>query len=246
MNQENPKNHSSGRNKIIEWAMRNRQIILLLVGVLFVAGIYSLQTMPKQEMPEMVIRQGVVIGVYPGATAQEIEERLTKPLERYLFTYTEVKRAKTTSKTEDGMAYVFVELADEIKDKNIVWSKIKHGLAQFKSSLPAGVMAVIANDNFGDVSSILITMESDDKTPREIDGYCDALEDRLRTVPDMANVRRFGSQKEQITIYVDNEQLSAYNIGSKILMTNLMAQGLTTVSGIAVRLSSIIDLYLIC
>ena len=218
-------------NKVIEWAMHNRQIIWLLVAVLFTAGIYSLQTISKQEMPEMVIRQGVVIGVFPGASAEQVEEQLTKPLERYLFTYTEVKRAKTTSKSEDGIAYVFVELADEIKEKNIVWSKIKHGLAQFKSSLPAGVMAVIANDNFGDVSSILITMESDDKTPREIDSYCDALEDRLRTVPYMANVRRSGSQREQITIYVDNEKLSAYGIGSKMLMANLMAQGLTVASG---------------
>ncbi|KAA6310353.1 Cation efflux system protein CusA, partial [termite gut metagenome] len=141
-------------NKIIEWAMQNRQIILLLVGVLFVAGIYSLTKMSKQEMPEYVIRQGVVIGAYPGANAQEVEEQLTKPLERYLFTYTEVKRAKTTSKTEDGMTYIFVELADEVSDKNVVWSKIKHGLAQFKSSLPTGVLAVIANDNFGDVSSL--------------------------------------------------------------------------------------------
>ncbi|MDR1344968.1 MAG: efflux RND transporter permease subunit, partial [Tannerellaceae bacterium] len=153
-------------NKTIEWAMRNRSIILLLVGVLFVAGIYSLTVMPKQEMPEMVIRQGVVIGVFPGASAGQVEEQLTRPLERYLFTYTEVKRAKTTSKSEDGITYIFVELTDEIKEKNIIWSKIKHGLTQFKSSLPTGVMAVIANDNFADVSSLLITMESDDKTPR--------------------------------------------------------------------------------
>jgi multidrug efflux pump subunit AcrB len=229
MNQENQKNHSS--DSIIEWALKNRQIIFLLVGVLCIAGIYSLVVMPKQEMPEYVIRQGVVIGVYPGANAQEVEEQLTKPLERYLFTYTEVKRTKTTSKTEDGMTYIFVELADEVSDKNVVWNKIKHGLAQFKSSLPTGVMAVIVNDNFGDVSSVLITMESDDKTPREIDGYCDALEDRLRTVPTVANVRRYGSQQEQITVYVDNEKLSAYGIGSKMLMANLMAQGLTLTSG---------------
>jgi multidrug efflux pump subunit AcrB len=172
-----------------------------------------------------------VIGVYPGANAQEVEEQLTKPLERYLFTYTEVKRAKTTSKSEDGMAYIFVELADEVQDKNVVWSKIKHGLNDFQSTLPSGVLAVIVNDNFGDVSSVLVTMESDDKTPRQIDGYCDALEDRLRTVPTVANVRRYGSQKEQITVYVDNEKLSAYGIGSKMLMANLMAQGMTLMTG---------------
>ena len=218
-------------NKIIEWALQNRQIILLLVVLLFAAGVYSLAVMSKQEQPEFTIRQGVVVGVYPGATSQEVEEQLTKPLERYLFTFTEVKRKKTTSKSENGIAYIFVELADNVQDKNIAWSKIKHGLNLFKSSLPSGVLAVIANDNFGDVAALLITMESDDKSYREIDGYCDALEDRLRTVPTVANVRRYGSQKEQITIYVDNEKLAAYNIGSKMLMTNLIAQGLTIPSG---------------
>jgi multidrug efflux pump subunit AcrB len=230
-------------NKIIEWAMHNRQIILLLVAVLFAAGVYSLAVMPKQEMPEFIIRQGVVIGVYPGASAREVEDQLTRPLERYLFTHTEVKRAKTTSRSEDGMAYIFVELADEVKEKNIVWSKIKHGLSQFKSSLPTGVMAVIANDNFSDVSSLLITLESNDKTPREIDGYCDALEDRLRTVADVANVRRSGSRKEQITIYVDNEKLAAYGIGSKNMMANLMAQGVTIASGALENSRSIVPIH---
>ena len=218
-------------NRIIEWAMRNRQIIIMLVSALFIAGIYSLVMMSKQEMPEYTIRQGVVVGVYPGASSQEVEEQMTKPLERYLFTYSEVKRVKTTSKSEDGICYIFVELADNVTNKDVVWSKIKQGLAQFKSSLPTGVLAVIANDNFGDVSSVLITIESGDKTYRELDNYADQLEDRLRSVPTVASVQRFGSQKEQITIYVDNEKLSAYGIGAKMLMTNLFTQGFTTASG---------------
>jgi multidrug efflux pump subunit AcrB len=218
-------------NKIIEWAMKNRQIVILLVAALFIAGVYSLVMMSKQEMPEYIIRQGVVVGVYPGASSQVVEEQVTKPLERYLFTYSEVKRAKTHSKSEEGICYIFVELADDVKDKDIVWSKIKHGINMFKSSLPSGVLAVITNDNFGDVSSLLITMESDDKTYRELDSYADGLEDRLRCVPTVANVRRFGSQKEQITIYVDSEKLSAYGVGSKMLMTTLFTQGFTTVSG---------------
>ena len=107
-------------NNTIQWAMNNRQIILLVITVLFVAGIYSLVVMPKQEQPEFTIRQGVVAGVYPGATAFEVEEQLTKPLERYLFTFTEVNRKKTISKSENGIAYVFVELSDKVKDKDVV------------------------------------------------------------------------------------------------------------------------------
>lgn len=231
-------------NRVIQWALRNRQIILLVIAVLFVAGIYSLVVMPKQEQPEFTIRQGVVVGVYPGATSLEIEEQLTKPLERYLFTFTEVNREKTTSKSENGIAYVFVELANDVKNKDIIWSKIKHGLSLFKSSLPSGVLAIVTNDNFGDVASLLITMKSDDKTLREIDGYCDVLEDRLRAVPDVANIRRYGSQKEQITIYVDNEKLANYGIGSEMMIANLVAQGLTTTAGNLENSQIVVPIYI--
>ena len=50
--------------------MRNFRITFLIVGCLFVFGIYALARIPKQEFPEYTIRQGVVVGVYPGATAE--------------------------------------------------------------------------------------------------------------------------------------------------------------------------------
>ena len=219
-------------SKIIEWAVHNRRLMYLLVGTLFIAGVYSLTVMPKQEMPTYTIRQGVIIGIYPGANSLDVEQQLTKPLEKYLFTFPEVKRKKTHSKSKDGISYIFVDLADDVKDKNIAWSKIKHGINMFKSTLPSGVLAVIANDNFADVASILVTLESDDKTYRELDGYFDKLEDRLRIIPSVANTHRYGSQKEQITVYIDNDKLNAYGVGSKMIMTNLFAQGFTTSSGV--------------
>lgn len=211
--------------------MRHNQIMLLVVGILVAAGIYALATMPKQEYPEFTIRQGVVVGVYPGASSSVVEEQLTKPLEKYLLTFPEVNRKKTYSQTKDGMVFFYVELADNVKDKDIVWSKIKHSLSTFKSQLPAGVMALIANDNFGDVAAILVAMESEDKTYREMDGYLDILENRLRQLPSVANVNRHGSQQEQISIYLDNDKLSAYGIGANTLMVNLFTQGFTTTSG---------------
>ena len=216
---------------IIEWAMRHYQIVLLITGLLVAMGIYALTVMPKQEYPIFTIRQGVVIGVYPGADSKTVEEQLTKPLEKYLFTYPEVNRKKTYSHSKEGFVFVFVELADQVKDKDIVWSKIKHGLTGFKSSLPSGVMAVIANDNFADVASLLITLESDDKTYRELDGYLDILENRLQRLPSVSNLNRYGSQKEQISIYIDIDKLTAYGIGSNMLMTDLFMQGFTTMSG---------------
>lgn len=216
---------------IIELVMRYRQIMVLITSILVVAGIYALIEIPKQENPVFVIRQGVVIGVYPGASSKVIEEQLTKPLENYLLTFPEVNREKTYSHSKDGMVIVYVELADEVKNKDIVWSKIKHSLSIFKSSLPSGVLAVIANDNFGDVAALLIAMESDDKTYRELDSYMDILEGRLRRIQSVSNLNRHGTQKEQISIYLNHDKLSAYGIGANTLMVNMFTQGFTTGSG---------------
>ena len=211
--------------------MRNFRITFLIVGCLFVFGIYALARIPKQEFPEYTIRQGVVVGVYPGATAEEVEEQLAKPLEQFLMTYKEVKRAKTTSTSQNGMCYVMVELNDDVNDKDEVWSKVKHGLAAFKMLLPAGVAAVVTNDDFGDTSALLITLESDTRSYRELKGYMDDLSDRLRRIESVSNLRPYGVQQEQISVYADPERLAAYGIGEKTLSAALAAQGLTPLGG---------------
>ena len=211
--------------------MRNFRITFLIVGCLFVFGIYALARIPKQEFPEYTIRQGVVVGVYPGATAEEVEEQLAKPLEQFLMTYKEVKRAKTTSTSQNGMCYVMVELNDDVNDKDEVWSKVKHGLAAFKMQLPAGVAAVVTNDDFGDTSALLITLESDTRSYRELKGYMDDLSDRLRRIESVSNLRPYGVQQEQISVYADHARLAAYGIGEKTLSAALAAQGLIPLGG---------------
>ena len=121
-------------------AIRNHNIVFLIMSMLVAFGIYSLTQMNKDEFPQFTIRQGVVAAIYPGASAQEVEEQVTKPLERFLFTYSEINQKQTHSVTENGIVYVFVELRVEVTNKDEVWSKIRHGLQLFKkTSLPAGV-----------------------------------------------------------------------------------------------------------
>ncbi|MFA6820379.1 MAG: efflux RND transporter permease subunit, partial [Bacteroidaceae bacterium] len=182
----------------IESVMHYKSIMLLLLVVIVAFGAYSLVVMPKNEFPVFTIRQGVVVGVYPGANTREVQEQLTKPLEKFLWGFKEIKKRKTYSETKDGMCYVFVELNDDVKNKDEFWSKFKIRLQQFKGNLPSGVLALIANDDFGDTSAMLITLESKDKTYRELHNYMTNLEDRLRTIPEVANLRVYGEQKEQI------------------------------------------------
>ena len=213
-------------------AMRSHNIIFFIVVCLVLFGIFGLTQLNKDEFPQFTIRQGVVAAVYPGASSQEVEEQVTKPLERFLFTYAEVDKEKTYSVTENGIVYVFVELRTSVKDKDGAWSKIRHGLQLFKkTSLPAGVLEVVVVDAFGNTSSMLLTVDSPERTPRELESYAEQLCDRLRGISEMGNIKILGQQNEEIAVLVDQEKLAAYGISQRALLVELATQGSRTSGG---------------
>lgn len=219
------------KRNAVEWAMHYRQIIILVVCCLVAFGIYSLPNMRKNEFPDFTIRQGIVVAVAPGNTAEEMVEQVAKPLENYIFSYKEVKKDKTFSMSRDGIVYIQVQLNDELNNKDEFWSKFKHGVSTFKAQLPKNVLAVQVMDDFGDTSALLITMESVDKTYRELDDYMDALQDRLRRINSIGRMTVSGMQKEQISIYLDTHKLSQYGLTEQTLAVTLFTKGFTTSGG---------------
>ncbi len=219
------------KRNFVEWAMHYRQIVILVVTCLVAFGVYSLPEMRKNEFPDFTVRQGIVVAVAPGNTAQEMVEQVTKPLEEYIFTYKEVKKEKTFSKSRDGIVYIQVELNDELTDKDEFWSKFKHGVSQFKSELPSNVLALVVQDDFGDTSALLITMESEDKTYRELDDYMDLLQGRLRRINSVGRMTVSGMQNEQISVYLDHDRLSKYGMNEQTLALSLMQKGFITSGG---------------
>lgn len=95
-----------------------RQIVILLVTCLVALGVYGLVNINKNEFPDYTVREGIVAAVYPGATSEEVEQQVTKPLERYIFSYKEVLKEKTVSYSRDGMSIIVVELNENIEDKD--------------------------------------------------------------------------------------------------------------------------------
>lgn len=224
---------SQKKRNAVEWAMHYRQIIILVVCCLVALGIYSLPEMRKNEFPDFTVRQGLVVAVAPGNTSEEMIEQVTKPLEDYIFSYKEVKKEKSFSTNRDGITYIQVELNDDINNKDEFWSKFKHGISSFRAQLPSNVLTVQVLDDFGDTSALLITMESTDKTYRELKTYMDELQDKLRTIKSVGRMSVYGMQKEQISVILDHEKLSQYALNDQIVAAKLFTKGFATTGGVS-------------
>ena len=216
---------------IVKTSFKFHRIVILVVTVLMICGVYALKFINKNEFPDCTVRQGIVVAVCPGATAEQVEQEVTKRMEDYIFTYRDVDKKKTTSASMSGMSVVQVQLNDEIDNKEEFWAKFKHGVNEFKGQLPKGVVAVVVLDDFGDSSALLITMESDDKTYRQLADYMDALKDRLRTVEAVGRMTVTGMQRDQMSITLDNDRLSQYGLSDQTLAVTLFSKGFSTTAG---------------
>ena len=218
-------------NPLVVAGLKYRKEVILLVCVLIAFGIYALKVMDKNEFPSFTIREGVVAAVYPGATVEQIEQEVLKPLEDYVFSYKEVDKKKTHSQISDGMLIIFVELDNNVSDSKPFWNEFKIGMEQAKLTLPPGVLAVETLSNFGDTSALLITMQSEDKTYRELGDYMDDLKDRLRTVESVGTMTVSGKQKEEFAVYLNPEKLKHYALSETTVGATLLAQGFQTTGG---------------
>ena len=212
--------------------MKHHGLVMALFLGLMAFGIWSLPQMNKDEFPQFTIRQGLVVALYPGASADEVEQQVTMPLEDYINSFEAVDKELTFSISEDGIAYVYVMLRMTVRDNEAAWNKIRAGLPVLqKTQMPAGVLQTVVIDDFGNTSSLLIAVESDQRSPRELEQYAKQVCSRLRTIPEMGKLRIMGQQTEEIAITIDAEQLSRYGINPSVLQAQLALQGLRTVSG---------------
>jgi len=219
------------KHPLIETIIRYKQIILGITGLLVAFGIVALTQMPRDEYPEFTVRQGIIVGIYPGASSQQVEEQLTTKVENYLFRYGSVQRAKTFSVSKENVMVIYVEVSEKEKDPEAFWAKIRHGLNELKGTLPSGVLSLTADNDFGNTSALLIAVQSDTKTYKELEDYIDKFEDDVRKIPEVSRINRYGLQKEEINIYIDDAKLTHYGIKPLVVMAALKPQSDVSFAG---------------
>src|SRR3954466_13822930 len=194
-------------------ALQNRAVVLVLTAFAVLLGVRALLTMPRREDPKITIRTGLVLARYPGATASQVEEQVTRKVEERLFRHEEVRKLKTFSTSRDGVVVVNVELEEWVKDPDRFWAMLRHDMNELhETDLPPTVQGPIVNSNFGDVVAMLLAVRGEHYGPRELREYLDRIDDAIRTIPEVSRINRLGEQREELRISTTNARLAGFGI----------------------------------
>ena len=189
------------------------RLMLLVICLILVSGLSSITILPRMEDPPLVPRGAFVNTVYPGADPSRVESLVSEKIEDSLAEIEEIKEIRSVSR--ESISTIAIELRDDVKDSDPVWSKIRDRISDVESSLPAGAMSPDFDEMNFRAFAMLIALRWDQEGPVNyavLHRQAKQLEDRLRRVNGTEQVEVFGAPSEEILVTLDPDQLSALNL----------------------------------
>ncbi|WP_041526058.1 efflux RND transporter permease subunit [Pantoea sp. At-9b] len=184
-------------------------MVILLLGV---GGIYALLNIGRLEDPLFTIKAAVIVTQYPGASAQQVEEEVTLPLENALQRLPSLDNVSSIS--SNGLSQITVSIHTSYLANQLpqIWDELRRRVGDAALQFPPGVNAPFVNDDFGDVYGYFFVIYGKDFTNDELRNYADQLRRDLVLVPGVAKVAVAGVQQEQIRIALSSTKMSSYGI----------------------------------
>lgn len=222
---------SGGRFNLSALAVRERSVTLFLIILVTLAGIFSFFGLGRAEDPPFTVKQMTVITVWPGATAQEIQDQVAEPLEKRLQELKWYDRTETY--TRPGMAFITLSLQDKTPPSQVQeeFYQARKKLGDETKNLPAGVMGPMINDEFSDVTFALFALKAKGEPQRLLVRDAEALRQQLLHVPGVKKVNIIGEQAERIYISFSHDRLATLGLSPQDIFTTLNSQNALTAAG---------------
>ena len=196
--------------KVIEWSINNRFIVVLATAFLVVAGLVALATTPLDAIPDLSDVQVIIQTDYPGQAPQVVEDQVTYPLTTAMLSVPFAKVVRGYSFF--GISFVYIIFED---GTDMYWarSRVLEYLSFVSSRLPAGATPRLGPDATGVGWVYEYTVESDRHDLQQLRSIQDwYLRYQLMSVPGVAEVASIGGFVKQYQVEVDPNKLVAYNI----------------------------------
>ena len=222
---------SQSRFNLSALAVRERSVTLFLIVLVTIAGIYAFFGLGRAEDPPFTVKQMTAIAVWPGATAQEIQDQVAEPLEKRLQELKWYDRTETY--TRPGMAYITLSLQDKTPPAEVQeeFYQARKKLGDESQRLPAGVIGPMINDEFSDVTFALFALKAKGEPQRQLVRDAEGLRQQLLHVPGVKKVNIIGEQAERIYIAFSHDRLATMGLSPQDIFNALNGQNALAAAG---------------
>jgi len=191
---------------------RNPRLTVLCVALILVAGLASLQTLPRQEDPTLARRFATITTFFPGATAERVDTLITDPIEARMLELSEVRELVSVSRP--GVSVVQVELQEYFYEDDVdeIWSKVRDRLADARAAFPEGVGRSVFQDQTPTATTVLAAFVWVAEEPAQLDlmsRLATELENRFQNLVGTDEVEIFGEPREEIRVTIDPATLAS-------------------------------------
>jgi multidrug efflux pump subunit AcrB len=216
---------------LADFAIKQRTFILFFTALSVIAGLFSYFDLGKLEDPSFTIKTAVVVTLYPGASAEEVEQQVTDTVETKLQEMASLNRLRSLSRP--GMSMVFVDLKESLQSEQLPqeWDLLRRKVSDMKLLLPSTAQISVVQDEFSEVYGMLFSIHSNDASPVELRRYAEELQRRIKTVDGIKKVELHGVQPRVVHIDIPDERLAQYGLSMAQVWSQLNTQNTTFDAG---------------
>jgi multidrug efflux pump subunit AcrB len=196
--------------KPTNWAIQNRTAVYIFTALITLAGAIIFQRIPKEQFPDIVVPTIFVSTIYPGASPEDIENLITKPIEKEIKSISGIK--KVTSNSIQDFSLVVVEFNTGI-DVDICKQKVSNAIDKAKNRLPSDLRndPNVQEVNFSEFPIMNINV-SGEYPLDQLKRYAEDLKDKIETLPEITRVDLIGALEREVQININLYRMQALGI----------------------------------
>ena len=194
------------------WAIDNKTAAYLITILITLYGLYKFNTLPKEQFPDIVVPTISVQTVYFGNSPKDIENLVTRPIEKQIRGLSGAKIKKVTSTSLQDFSFIQVEFDTDVKT-DLAKQKVKDAVDKAKTDLPNDltVQPNVVEFNFSDFPIMYVNVSGDfDET--KLKDYAETLKDKFEELPEINKAEIVGAPEREIQVNVDQAKMTAAKV----------------------------------
>ncbi|WP_343547105.1 efflux RND transporter permease subunit [Ralstonia sp.] len=222
---------SQGRFNLSALAVRERAVTLFLICLISVAGLISFFKLGRAEDPAFTVKVMNIVTVWPGATAQEMQDQVAEKIEKRMQELRWYDRTETY--TRPGLAFTTLTLLDSTPPSEVQeeFYQARKKVGDEVANLPSGVIGPIVNDEYSDVTFALFALKAQGEPQRALVRDAETLRQRLLHVPGVKKVNIIGEQAERIYVEFSHDRLATLGVNPQDVFAALNTQNALAAAG---------------